>query len=61
MDGFHAHLGVGLLEHGHDGPADSAELAPAVRPASARRMRPTLVLVRVVTCETLEEVLEGVV
>lgn len=61
VDGLHAHLAVGFGQNRHDGGADGAELAPPVRPASSLCPSPRPVLVPVVTCETLEDVLEGVV
>jgi len=60
-DRRYRHLGVGLGQNSHDGAAHRAKLTPAVRPASARPLRPDSALVRGAARETLEKVSEGVV
>ena len=35
VDGFHAHVGIGLGKNGQDGCPNRPELAPSVRPAGA--------------------------
>jgi hypothetical protein len=61
MDDSHTHLAIRVGQNSHDGRTDAAELAPPVWPAGVRGSPPRRDLDRVVTCETLEEVLEGVV
>ncbi len=61
VDVFQAHLGIRLSQNDHDRLADGAELASAVRPPRAGFRLLNRGLVRDVTCETLEEVREGMV